>query len=303
MREIFHDHFCQHPAVDRLRDVIREAFSQVPLSGADHRVCGQTDDRHIKARAFRIHPDPVQCLRAIHDRHSLIHQYEVIPDRFRHLHRFSTAGSRINLHLSCFQEPDGHFQIHLRIIDDEYAGRRRVEVFPGRPGGPDFLRMFRKSPAEITQRLIGDDLLGNGDGKDGTLAIGALHGNGAAHDSKKALCNGKTQSRALDRTVALDIKPVKPSKQLLHLLITDPDPRVTDISLKEQAVILPLSPDRQTDVPLIGVLYGVGQEIYQNLAHPDLIAAEVVRERFIHIDQELQGFLPGPEVNHIAQII
>ena len=243
----------------------------------------------------------MQGLRAVHPGHALIHQDRVILFPVRQRQRVRAAGGRVYLDFRLFQQMNDHVQIHLRVVHNQDAGIRRAE---GLPIGFRFLHAGLEAFLIIPDRRIVLDSLRDHNRKDRADAVGAPDGYAAAHHVQQPLCNDQPEPGALHGAVALHIKALEAGKQLSLVLWPNPDARVLHGSRQDQPpVSLPFPANRQPNASLLRVLDGIAEDVRQNLPDPHLVAAQTVRERFVHVHDERKPLVLRLEKEHIAQIV
>lgn len=85
----------QRITVHRFGEVVRKSQGQIALFGSCYGVRCQADHRSVPVHPGG--PDVVQCFSAVHHRHSLIHQNQVIADALTKVYGLLTAENSIQL--------------------------------------------------------------------------------------------------------------------------------------------------------------------------------------------------------------
>ena len=177
----------------------------------------------------------------------------------------------------------------------------RAEVIPGQVR---FRRAAFEAFPEIADRFSSDNFLGNDSREYGTVAVDAVHLNGAAHHIQQVFHDGQAEAGTFHGAVFHLPEPFKFLKEPAQVFFPDTDAgiphgegQVHDISG------LCFAGHRKRDGAVYGIFDGVVQEIEQDLTDPDSVAEEMVRKIFGHIHQEGQVPGLGPEADQTADVV
>ena len=115
---------------------------------------------------------------AVHFRHALVHEDDIVAVLKRELDGFLSAGSGIDLDQRVLKKFGGYDKVHPRVVDYEDLGFRRSEALViSLLLAKSLLEFF----LEIADRFFRDDLLRYGYGECGTRAVFTLDRNVAVH--------------------------------------------------------------------------------------------------------------------------
>ena len=151
-------------------------------------------------------------LYAVHDRHAVIHENNIVPGLLRHLNGFLSGGGGVDLNLGPLQEVLYDGQVHFRIVNDQNLRLRRMEGLPGGMLGEGRLLGLLEV---VTDRFEGEDLLADGEGEVGPLAVFTLDLEFRPHEFQKMARNRHAQAGAFDISDFLLICPLEGSIDLL----------------------------------------------------------------------------------------
>ena len=246
-------------------------------------------------------PHALQGLDAIKSRHPMVEEDDVIMLLRDHVQAFIAALRHVNLHTGLLQQAFHHRDIHHGIIHHEDSRRGCREGFLV------FLTL-RQQPVigilEIPHGLPVPDLLLHGKGKDRAFAVDAGHFQPASHEGEQPLGDVHAQPCPLDGAVALFFDALEGMEQLPDILFPDADARIphTDIE-KDVFLILPLIVNEKSHRSRFRVLYGIRENIGDDLLDADLIAEEDARYALRYLHHELQSLFLRSSPYHIHQIV
>ena len=266
LRQVGGDHLLELHRRDRLRQVIVEAGLQVFLPRAGQRVRRKADDRH-RVQVPRVErAQLMQRLDAVHDRHPLVQQDEIIFIRgIRELMETLLPGRRgIDRNPGLLQQSRHDLQIHRRVVHREdprvFRVERHVVIVP--------LRGEREPEREVPDRPLIQHVLLQVEVEYRTHAVDAQRPDAAAHEVQQLLRDIHAKARALDGAVALLVDPLERAEQLRHLLFPHADARVRHTHPEGNFPGLPvrvLQTDPQLHEAAVRVFDAVRQEVQQDL--------------------------------------
>ena len=231
----------------------------------------------------------------------MVEEHDVILLALRHFQTVCPAIRCVDLHFCLLQKPPEHFQIQIRIIDNENPHFRRREFFPIFPcPGMGTTVCFGK----ISHRLCPHNLLAKQKGKLRTFAIGTFHHQFAVHKRQQTMRNAHAQARSFNITIAFFLNALKGCKELGNILLPDADACVPDADMQIDPIPLRLfHRDSQRDAPRFRIFHGIGQKIREDLLDPYLIAMQEIRYSRIGIHAKRESFVRCPFLYHAHQVV
>ena len=221
----------------------------------------------------------------VHDRHTLIHQNQIIRNFPGGFDRFLSADSRVDPDLCLFQEAYRYREIHTCVIHNQDMGIRRAKTLMICRSFQNILFEFG---LEISNRANGYNFLRNVNDKLRASPVNAFHMNIAIHHGKQLLRDGKPEPGSLDSACLFQIDSFKFGKEFVKVFFADPHAGIFDRNRQcEKIPRFPrfsISTDNQPNAALVGILDGIVQQVGDDLPDTDFITVQAVRDGFIQIN-------------------
>ncbi len=148
------------------------------------------------------------------------------------------------------------------------------------------------SALKIAHRSKAHHLLRDRNKKCRTLSILALHTNLTMHQVNQPLCDGKTQTTALNRRILLDIKAHKALEQTLLILLAYAHARILHRHFQHKFFIIhPFPVSCQGNAALLGIFHRICYQICNYLADTHIIPHQRGRKTLINTDHNLKILL------------
>ena len=298
----------EHVAGDRLGQIAVKALLFVKRTVIAAGICGQRHDLRFLAETANLAADRAQAFNAVHLRHEVIHEDDMITLIQRLFQGFLTAGDRVGLHLGGAQQLGNDQQIGGVVIHDQHPcfGRLKLRgifaVFAGNPVMRDL---------DFADLLCADDLLRDLNDEGRALGVDAVDRDPAAHQIDKLLDDRKTETGAFDVAVLLLVHAPERVEQERDVLLLDADAGIADgVDYVEDAVFRFAGLHRERHGAAVGIFDGVVQHVNENLLDADLVAEQLCGNLRRDIHLKIQPLLlrtdpqhPDDIREHIARVI
>ena len=294
-RQIMYQRLFQCLAVQRLCEVVVESFFEELFFCAGDGVRRQDEERGpfgVRQR-FRC----AESFDAVHAGHSMVEQHRVVAFGCEAIQCALPVGYGVDLKPRRFEEAFDDQEIQFVVVHYEDMRRRcgKGRVIGG------FFRFAGQARHEVADGRVAGNFLRQRGGEDGADAVCAFKDDVAAHERRKPLRNGKTESRALDASVPHAVQAFKTLEQAPFVFVADPDARVADFKSQHEefAHRVALTGDAEIHASCFGVFGGVGQKIYDDLLDARHVAHQRVGQRRVHVESEGQSFALGSGLRHV----
>ena len=299
--QVAHKHFLQLKAVNRLGQVVRKALCKEGFARTGHGVRGKHDARRPGASVVGQLLHCVEGFHAVHLRHAVVDENNVVALVLHKLQRLHAAQCRVHVNLGTLEQPFHHSQVHLGVVDHKDMGIRRAEGFRV---GLVVLQVLAVAFVEVADFLPPDHALLDGKRKIRTLAVLAGNVQVGLHLVQQHGNDVQAKAGALDGAVALFVHTLKGLEELGQVFRLYADSRVLDLNLKvHRGVVNAVVADVQRNRAVLRVLDGVVQDVQHALLYANFVAKKQVRHLFVHVDIQLQLLCPrflGDHVHDVA---
>ena len=218
----------------------------------------------------------LHCLNTIHARHHMVHKDNVISDTTHQFDSLRPAFCLGKVKSIVFQKSSGHLTIDCIVIHNKHFHIRCSKNIPYFPFCLHHLWHLRN-------RACVYDFLRNRNRNLRSFAVSAFHLNGTLHQFHQLLHNGKPQSGALRTAITLGIHLPEIFENLPKVFLLNTAPCILHPEGNQFLIRIPsrFSGDIGTHISCLRKLYGIAENIDQNLFNPAIIAIVTAGHRLI----------------------